>query len=526
MENRVAAIWARVSSPGQKEISLDGQVERAKVRLESSGYMVAHTLKVVWTSTDLKPCPQFQELGQLIRKKQVQAVGMLDRDRIEATGLQRLNFIATCKEQGVEIVVCQGPSFMDGNVGQIVELALAMSKEISVGRASSGAKQGLSDRARLRNLPPTKTKAYGYIWENGRFMPNENHANARLTWELALSGKRLQEICRELSRRGIPTPSGQIHWEKSTLHTILRNPLYAGRYAALRYERVEPKRRTKHTFGKTSARLKPMEDWHFIDGIVEQPIITWDQFLVVQERLKLNQVNASRNARHSYLLRGLIECQLCTAQGICRHYYGVQRTQQKPAYVCSAGWSQTYGKKCRSKAMPCSEVEEEVKTMLRSFLERPEFYLSQATSEADLRERTIADIENSIKENHRECNKTIVDEQYKLERLTPEAFEQAQKLLIARRSYLREENQRLDVKLEELRQHSVSEEMIEQLKNNLTANLDRATDEDWRFILESLGAKILAFGDGSWDIEINVPVNERTAEELIASKTGWCTSLC
>jgi len=93
--------------------------------------------------------------------------------------------------------------------------------------------------------------------------------------------------------------------------------------------------------------------------------------------------------------------------------------------------------------------------------------------------------------------------------------------LVARRTWLKEENDRLKVKPDNLRQHTVQEDMIRQLRNNLMANLDGATNDDWRFILESLGAKILAFGDGTWDIEINIPVEEKMPQDSIVFKTGY-----
>ena len=131
METKSAAIWARVSDPKQEDPSLDTQVERARFKLESEGYTVDHILKRVWTSADLKPCPEFQQLVRLVLSKKIQAVGMLDRDRIEANGLQRLNFFAECKEHGVTPIVCQGPPFLEGTEGQLVELALALGKEKS-----------------------------------------------------------------------------------------------------------------------------------------------------------------------------------------------------------------------------------------------------------------------------------------------------------------------------------------------------------------------------------------------------------
>jgi hypothetical protein len=299
----------------------------------------------------------------------------------------------------------------------------------------------------------------------------------------------------------------------------LRNPIYAGRPAALRYEKIEPKHRRKNKAGKTSARLKPIEEWHFFNNIkVINPPVTWDEWLELREMRKLNQLNASRNAKHNYLLRALIECEVCRSQGINRHYYGVQRTGQQPAYVCSAMWGQPYGslgRKCPSKAIPCAKIEEDVKNKIRDFLQNPEVYLNEIRGRTQITERTITDIEVSIRDNERQYNKTLADERYKFEKLTPEAFEQEQALLKAKRIWLKEENERLKAKLANLRRCDISQEMVTRMQQNLQENLDRATNEDWRFILECLDTHILAHSDGTWDIEINIPA----PDVLITNKT-------
>jgi hypothetical protein len=59
-----------------------------------------------------------------------------------------------------------------------------------------------------------------------------------------------------------------------------------------------------------------------------------------------------------------------------------------------------------------------------------------------------------------------------------------------------------------------------QAEATLQANLDQASNEGWRFILECLGTKIMAFGDGTWDIEINIPITQTDEmPNLIESKT-------
>ena len=61
------------------------------------------------------------------------------------------------------------------------------------------------------------------------------------------------------------------------------------------------------------------------------------------------------------------------------------------------------------------------------------------------------------------------------------------------------------LKLANLEKATVSRMTIETLKKRLQRNLDTADEEDWRFILDTLNAKVLAFGDGTWDLAIDVP---------------------
>lgn len=519
MDNRLAAIWARVSSPGQEEISPEGQVERVRAKLEDMGYIPRYIFKVTWTSTDLKSCPEFQELRRLIKTKQFQAVGMLDRDRIEL-GLARLTFLDDCRSNGVEPIVYQGIPFLEGGEGRLMEDALSLVKEKQVERAQTGAKQGLSDRAHLKGLPPTTRRVYGYKWDgdksDGKYVPDDNYDGAKLIYELAQSGTKLKPMCKELFLRGIVTRNGKVFWQPSSLRAILTNPIYAGRVATLKYEKVLPKKRRKNTFGKTSFREKPIEEWHFIDGLVEQPIVTWQQWLSIQERLKLNKQYSVRHTKPGrfYLLRGLIECQLCN-----RHYSGVQPTSGRSKYFCTNRWGVSYGPKCPAAPFNQQGIEENIKAGVRNFLETPEAYLQAVEGRLSVQEQTKDDIECVIKDLERKYRGTLDYERKQARLLSEEAFREEQTLILARRTYIKEEIDRQKVKLGKLQRFTVNVETVDTLRQRLHDNLDRASNEDWRRILEALGTKILAFGDGTWDIELSIP-------SQITNKIGWCTFPC
>ncbi len=210
-KDAIAAIWCRVSSEDQRELSLDSQEVAVHSALTAQGYKTPpqYVLKTDWTSLDLMACPQFQKLRRWIASGEIQGVGVLDRDRLQAQGLQRLIFLSECQERGVEVVTAQGVPILEGAEGQLVELALALGKERSVLRAQQGARDGLRDRAMLKGLPPTMRRPYGMCWEDNRLVPDEHYRIACEIWSMALAGGKLRTIATELTRRAIPSPRGK-----------------------------------------------------------------------------------------------------------------------------------------------------------------------------------------------------------------------------------------------------------------------------------------------------------------------------
>ena len=72
-KTKVAAIWCRVSTHDQRELSLDAQEEEVQRVLANSGFETPaqYVLKVDWTSLDLMACPEFQMLIRWIASGEV-----------------------------------------------------------------------------------------------------------------------------------------------------------------------------------------------------------------------------------------------------------------------------------------------------------------------------------------------------------------------------------------------------------------------------------------------------------------------
>jgi DNA invertase Pin-like site-specific DNA recombinase len=118
---KTGAIWARIST--DQQTTLPDQVARAKEKLLEKGYAVPEDriLAVDWTSLDLFNCPQFQRLYGWVKRKEIQALGILDRDRLQCQPEERLTFLAECKQAGVEWVLCQGAPIIDDDTGTLLE---------------------------------------------------------------------------------------------------------------------------------------------------------------------------------------------------------------------------------------------------------------------------------------------------------------------------------------------------------------------------------------------------------------------
>lgn len=524
MNKVIPAIWARVSTWAQEE-SLPGQVNdiRARIEKEAPGCQIKpeHIFAVVWTSTDLEPCAKYQQLKRLIEAREITHLGLYDRDRLHE-GIRRVFFFEmVLKENNVTPLVCQGPPFIDSDDNMIFEFFDAAAKKRSNKRAQDGALAGLSKRARERNRPPTKAQIYGWKWERGAdghyvsdggYKPDEYHDNTQLILRLWFETRNLDTIAWSLYERGIPSPRGGRTWSRETLRNFIRNPILAGRVATLKYERVAPKNRRTESFGKSTSRMKPESQWHYIDGLVEQPILTWDEHLSILEQLKMNRLKASRNAKRDYLLRGLVKCQLCG-----RSFFGVTKHNYS-GYVCGGAWGvNRYQGKCEAVGLNQQALEADVKRRIRAYLEDPAVYETEAENRLTTPEHTRRQLESRLINLDKQRQQTLTDEIRYANQLSDEAFQSEQSLLIAKRKWCTEETERVKVQLANIDQLEANRRTVKDMAEIMRGNLDNATKEQWRRILEDLGTRVLAFGDGTWEVEVNVP---------IATRTPWYTCPC
>lgn len=132
--------------------------------------------------------------------------------------------------------------------------------------------------------------------------------------------------------------AGELLWKlpaPGTVYSILTNPAYAGAFAYGRSQ-VDPARRASGQ-SKTGRVSKPMEEWIHLQQDVYPAYISWEQYMVNQEKLHQNATQFRESMKGAQgavregvaLLQGLVRCGACGCRMTVRH-----RQNGHCRYVC------------------------------------------------------------------------------------------------------------------------------------------------------------------------------------------------
>jgi hypothetical protein len=462
----------------------------------------------------LSNCPEFQELRGWINRKEIGALGIFDRDRLNAIGLQRLVFLSECKENGVELVICQGPPVLDEPEGQLVELALALGKQRQVLRAQQGSRDALRERATVKGLPTTCNPPYGYYWDESRtrLIPNDKWEIRSFIVTSFVNGASVKAIIKALHKRTIPSPKGKEWWVEPTIILILKDTVNYGEYRALRREAVEPKERRGKTSGKTSSKHLPGIPLPNIE--VEKPIITREQYDWILARLEQNKVNARRNGKRNYLLRGMI-------------YYEGDNLRYHGRDIRGISWAYRYSARGRwsdnpRPYLPGRKLEAMVEVRARQLLTGDEALAQEMGWRSEAIKESIARLEGEMRRLERKSNENVNAESELVSlrirgKVSDDAYARQQSLLLAERQWVAEEKERISANLAQLKHRSLSLAGLEELKKQMADKLNSREFTDRRFVLEALGTRVIVTTEGAIEIEFLIGDRKLLNECAIAT---------
>ena len=200
----------------------------------------------------------------------------------------------------------------------------------------------------------------------------------------------LAGVCRRLHDSGIPSPTGQRHWSRAMIHTMLLNPAYAGQAIYGRRQSVPWRPPLHPPRGHDGLPRRP---WRQVPAPAERhisiavPAIVGEElFASVAEQLEENRKrNRERLAGVQYLLRGLLVCQKC-GYGFTGHHH---RGQWRYYRCCGTDRSRFHGEfRCDARLVAAELLDEAVWTEVCRLLDDPARVIAEYQRRLDAMQAT------------------------------------------------------------------------------------------------------------------------------------------
>ncbi len=223
-----AVIYARYSSSGQREESIEGQIRECREFAEKNGLNIIgeYVDKALTGRTDKRP--DFQRMLRDSERGVFKAVICWKMDRFARNRYDSALYKYKPKKNGVRIFYAK-ESIPDGPEGIILESVMEGYAEYYSENLRQNVKRGFYDSALelkvLGHVPIGYKKA-----PDGRFAvdPDTAHIVKRIFEEYA-AGISAKEICQSLNKEGYRT-SQKALFNKNSLRRILENKKYIGIY--------------------------------------------------------------------------------------------------------------------------------------------------------------------------------------------------------------------------------------------------------------------------------------------------------
>ncbi|MZP31344.1 recombinase family protein, partial [Heliobacterium undosum] len=357
------AIYARVST--------DDQADRGTIQNQiefGSKYCDLHQHTIIkWYIDDgisgtipLEQRPEGSKLVQEATEKPFDVLLIYKLDRLGRSARIILNAVHDLEQIGVIVRSMTEPFDTGDPSGRFLLTILAgvadLERDTIVTRLWHGANRAAREGRWLGGIVPYGYRVVdGYLEINDDPLPGHHLSEAdviRMIYhQITAQGLSTIKIADYLNALGIPpsytkdnrlvtsgkrkvATSGQ--WLPGRVRNMIVNPTYKG----------------VHVYGKRSKKQR--------DTITRQvpAIVSEDIWEAAQTSLQNNQIEATRNAKREYLLRGLIKCGMCGLTYTGTAYKG-PKDALKAYYVCNGkiSYRGKYSGKCASKNLPMEEIE-------------------------------------------------------------------------------------------------------------------------------------------------------------------------
>ena len=322
-----AVIYARYSSDGQRDESIDGQLRECKEYAERQNITIINTYIDRALSAKTDDRPEFQKMIRESSRKQFEVVLVWKLDRFARNRVDSATYRAILKRNGVRVVSAK-ENISEGPEGIILEAMLEGMAEYYSAELSVKVKRGQTENA-------LKCKANGGMIPLGYKINSERYYEidpitapvVREIFERYADGKTVAEISQELSDKNAFIGTRYKYTNKSSIHNLLKNRKYIGEYCY---------------GGHTQMNGMPA-------------IISQDIFNRVQDRMGRNKhAPAAKKAEEEYILTTKLFCGKCGAMMVGTSGRG-KSGKVHHYYKCSQA---IYKKSCDKKSVRKAYIEQ------------------------------------------------------------------------------------------------------------------------------------------------------------------------
>lgn len=312
---RSAAVYIRVSTEDQAELSPDSQLEEIEKYARREGLAILREHIYIDAGISGKKAerrPEFMRMVAAAKEKECpfSVILLWKYSRFARNQEESIFYKSILRSKcGVEVISITEP-LIAGPFGSLIERIIEWMDEFYSIRLSQEVKRSMSVNAQRGKLQCTAS--FGYRVEGGHLVPRKEEAVlVQRIFDSFIAGKGLYPIARELNSMGVRTHRGN-RFENRTVEYILRNPVYIGKL------RWNPTGRTQRDFSN--------ENLIIADG-EHTPLISQETWGAAQRRLDEVKAQWGYKARPATELRtwlsGLVRCSACGATLIFSkpHYY-------------------------------------------------------------------------------------------------------------------------------------------------------------------------------------------------------------
>lgn len=504
--NKSALIYCRVSTQKQEDegTSLDSQAAACIAHAEKLGYNVARITREVYSGAELFERPQLSRDRADIRAGTFKAVIVYAIDRL-SRDIAHLAILADEIERVGAKLIFVTEELDSTPEGKLMQSVRGYVAEVERQKIRERCVRGKRQEALNGRIVRAGTDLFGYTHdgERGVRVINDHEAETvRQMYRWVLENVSTREIIRRLNTQGVPPPSEgkrkfkdgrKAFWGRGAVTRILADPSYKGQPFAWRW---------KSAGRHTAVIRRPESEWIPLPPEASPAIVTPEVWQAVQEKLKANRGDETRNQLRPDLLRGYVFCGLCgrRMRGDMEHGKRVYRCPSRFTPHGSCGGTRINSEKCEL------IVWEKVETILNDpSVITTEIERRKAEGE-DVRSTVLADIEATRRELKR-----VETEIGRIVSRAASAADDLWEIFEKELSAKREAKRRLEGMVIEAEARLAAEDADAASLTTLSEYCARVRDclaefgfAEKRLALEALGVKIRGNGR-EWQMDVSIP---------------------